>query len=89
MNEQLLIQLVRDTIQMALLLSAPVLLVGLIVGVGISILQVVTSIQDATLSFVPRIAVMVVAGLVLMPWMMERVTAFTIHLFSQFALYAR
>lgn len=89
MNEQLLIQLVRDTIQMALVLSAPVLLVGLIVGVGISILQVVTSIQDATLSFVPRIAVMVVAGLVLMPWMMERVTAFTIHLFSQFALYAR
>ena len=88
MSEQMLLQLVSETVKLSLLLSTPLLIVALVVGVGISVLQVVTSIQDATLSFVPRIVAIIIVGYLLLPWMAEKLTTFTIRLFSQFALYA-
>ncbi|MFQ5738030.1 MAG: flagellar biosynthesis protein FliQ [Acidobacteriota bacterium] len=83
MNEQALIQLVRSALELTLIIAGPILVVGLLVGLTISILQVVTSIQDATLSFVPRIVGMLLISLLMMAWMIEKLSSFTTHLFSQ------
>ena len=62
-------ELVRRTLVIALMVSAPILIVGLVVGVIISLFQAVTQIQEQTLTFIPKIAAMIVALVVLMPWM--------------------
>jgi len=85
----MLIQLVGETLKITLLIVAPILATALVVGLTVSITQVVTSIQDMTLSFVPRIIAVFVVGLFLFPWMVERLTSYTIQLLSQFHLYAR
>jgi flagellar biosynthetic protein FliQ len=67
---------VRQTLLLALFLAAPPLLAGLIVGLAISLLQAVTQIQEQSLVFVPKIAAMVAAAVVALPWMLVRLTAF-------------
>jgi flagellar biosynthetic protein FliQ len=60
--------LVRETLLLALIISAPMLLIGLIVGIVVSLLQAVTQIQEQTLTFVPKICAMITAAVLLMPW---------------------
>jgi len=72
----------RRTLMTALLIAAPLLLVGLVVGVLVSILQAVTQIQEMTLTFVPKIVVMILAAAVLMPWILGRITDFAIAMFG-------
>ena len=60
---------IAHALTLALLIAAPMLLIGLLVGVIVSLFQAVTQIQEQTLSFVPKIAAMIVAAIVLMPWM--------------------
>ena len=60
--------LVRQTLLLALIVSAPMLLIGLAVGVVVSLLQAVTQIQEQTLTFIPKIAAMITAAVLLMPW---------------------
>ncbi len=59
--------LVRQTLILALIISAPMLVIGLVVGIIISVFQAVTQIQEQTLTFVPKIVAMVAAAIVLMP----------------------
>ncbi len=87
MNDQVLIDLLRKTAELTFSLSAPLLFIGLVVGVGISIVQVATSIQDSTLSFIPRIIAIGIMGFVTLPWMLHKILTFTQDLFSQFTLY--
>lgn len=72
--------LVRQTLLMALLVASPMLGIGLIVGVAISLVQAVTQIQEQTLSFVPKIIAMVGAMILLMPWIGHRLMTFTMAL---------
>jgi len=65
-------ELVRHTLLLALIVSAPMLLIGLGVGIIVSLLQAVTQIQEQTLSFIPKIVAMVSAAIILMPWMGHR-----------------
>lgn len=67
--------------------SLPVLLVSLIIGLVISIFQTVTSIQEQTLTFVPKIICVFVALMLLGPWMMETMVDYTTQLWSDFSLY--
>ena len=60
--------LLRGTLILALTISAPMLLIGLIVGIIVSLLQAVTQIQEQTLTFVPKITAMILAAVLLMPW---------------------
>jgi len=85
----MLIQLVGETLKVTLTIVAPLLGTALVIGLTVSVTQVVTSIQDMTLSFVPKILGVFVVGLFLFPWMVERLTSFTTQLISQFPLYAR
>ncbi len=69
--------LIRNALLLVLLISAPMLIIGLLVGILISLLQAVTQIQEQTLTFIPKIAAMVGAAILLMPWIGQRLTEYT------------
>jgi flagellar biosynthetic protein FliQ len=74
--------LVRETLTLALVISAPMLLIGLVVGIVISLLQAVTQIQEQTLSLVPKLAAMVGAAILLMPWIGHRLMEYAANMFA-------
>ena len=82
MNLDSATDLVRQTLVLALIVSAPMLVIGLVVGIVVSLLQAVTQIQEQTLTFVPKIAAMVAAAVVLMPWIGQRVVEYATTMFS-------
>jgi flagellar biosynthesis protein FliQ len=69
-------------------LSLPILTVGFVVGIVISLAQVLTSIQDSAFSTVPRLTAFLVAMLLAMPWMLTKLTTYTTALFSNFARFS-
>ena len=71
------LELARNAFSMALMTSAPILLVGLVVGLMIALFQAVTQLQEQTLTFVPKIAAMVIAASIFIPWIGERMIIFT------------
>jgi flagellar biosynthetic protein FliQ len=73
--------LLRETLVLALIVAAPMLIVGLVVGVVLSLLQAVTQIQEQTLSLIPKLAAMVFAGIILMPWIGQRLIDYATHMF--------
>ncbi len=74
------VNLIRSAIFQILIISSPVLLIGLGVGLIISIFQATTSIQEQTLTFVPKIAAILLSIAVFGPWMLQTVRTFTISL---------
>ena len=76
MSEALVLGVVRQAIETAVVISLPMLAIGLLVGVIVSILQTVTSIQDNILSFIPRAAAIFIVFALTFPWMLRVVTGF-------------
>jgi len=76
------VEMVRQTLVLAMVISAPMLLIGLAVGIVVSLLQAVTQIQEQTLTFVPKIAAMIVAAVLLMPWIGQRLLDYASVIFS-------
>lgn len=76
MTTDLALQLMGEMLLAALLITAPVLLPIMIVGLVISILQVVTQVQEISLTFVPKIVVVFIAVVVFGPWMLRKLLAF-------------
>jgi len=76
------VELVRQTLLLALLVSAPMLLIGLVVGIVVSLLQAVTQIQEQTLTFIPKIVAMVGAAIFLMPWISHMLMDYATKIFS-------
>ena len=89
MSQETVIGVAAESIRVLLLVSAPMLIAGLIVGVLISIFQTATSIQDQTLTFIPKIVVVLLVLLASLPWMMQVMIDYTARLFSQLHLYVR
>lgn len=77
------VNLIRAAVLQVLMLAAPVLLVGLVVGLIVSIVQATTSIQEQTLTFVPKIAAILGALILFGPWMFSSMVQFTIRLFER------
>jgi flagellar biosynthetic protein FliQ len=84
MGTEQVVALGRHAMEAALWTAAPILLVAASVSIAISILQVMTSIQDPTISTVPRIGAAAAAVFVLMHWTLRRLVGYTIFLFSDF-----
>ncbi len=80
MTEATVVGLAREAVELTLLISMPMLLAGLVVGLIISIFQAVTQIQEMTLTFVPKIVAVFLAILVSFPWMMHKLLTFTQHI---------
>jgi flagellar biosynthesis protein FliQ len=76
MSEALVLGVVRQAIETAVIISLPMLVVGLVVGIAVSILQTVTSIQDNILAFIPRAAAIFLVFAFTFPWMLRIVTGF-------------
>ncbi len=89
MGEDLIIDIAKQAITVTIMLSAPVLGLGLLVGLIVSIIQATTQIQEQTLSFVPKILAIFIALLIFGPWMMRVMTDFTINLYENIYLYIR
>jgi flagellar biosynthetic protein FliQ len=78
-----------ETIRITLMISAPVLIVGLAVGVFVSLIQAVTQVQEITLVFVPKIVACLIALVAALPWMMNMLMSFTINIFNNIPNYVR
>ncbi len=70
-------EFIRHTLVLTLIVSAPMLIIGLGVGVVVSLLQAVTQIQEQTLTFIPKIAAMFAAAILLLPWIGQRLLEYT------------
>jgi flagellar biosynthetic protein FliQ len=70
-------ELIRHTLVLALVVSAPMLIIGLAVGIVVSLLQAVTQIQEQTLTFIPKITAMFAAAILLLPWIGHRLMEYT------------
>ncbi len=79
----------REAIYTIILTSAPLLLTSLIVGLIISIFQTVTSIQEQTLTFVPKVLAIFLALIVIGNWMLTELSGYMVNLWSDFNLYVR
>ena len=77
MTPDFVVGFAKNAIELTLLLSMPMLGIGLIVGVIISIIQAATQIQEMTLSFIPKILAIFLALLVSFPWLMDKMITFT------------
>ncbi len=82
MTPDAVVGLMAEAIKVTLLISAPVLLVGLVVGVLISIIQAVTQIQEITLVFVPKIIAVMVVLVAALPWMINLMISYTHNLIA-------
>jgi flagellar biosynthetic protein FliQ len=89
MGTEQVVALFRHTLQIALLMGAPLLLIAVFVSLLVNVAQVLTSLQDQTLSTVPRLAAMAAAILLLFPWMLRKLMFFTIGLWSDFHPFVR
>lgn len=89
MTPEFLIDLAARALQTALLIAAPPLLAGLVVGVMVSIFQAVTQIQEQTLVLVPKILAVVVVLMFCLPWMLQLLLSFTANLFLHLPDYIR
>ena len=77
MSPELVGDIAKDAIEITLYLSNPILGVGLVVGLIVSLFQAVTQIQEATLVFVPKIIIVLITLLFLSPWMMQKMMFYT------------
>ena len=78
------VETVRIALMQALILAVPILGAGLLVGLIISLFQAVTQIQEQTLTFVPKIVVMIVVAIVLLSWIAVQMTDFALEMFTSF-----
>lgn len=82
MNDIMVLNLVRDAFYYVLLISGPILLVSLVVGLLISIFQAATTISEQTLTFVPKIIAVFITIVLLVPFIIEKMKAFTAQVFN-------
>lgn len=85
MNTNEVVEILRDGIYVLMIVSAPPLLVALFVGLIISLFQALTQIQEATLTFVPKIVALLLTLIIALPFMFERMTVYTEELYTRIA----
>jgi len=89
MTEELAVQFLTEAIYTTLLISGPILLLALVIGFLVSIFQAVTSINEMTLTFIPKIVGVIALLIVLLPWMIKLMEAFTLKVFNMIPLLAQ
>lgn len=87
MGHETLLDLAKSTLLTALMISAPALLVGMAIGLSISFFQTVTSLQEQTLTIVPKMLAVLLTLVALMPWILGTLRQYTAALFSNLAAY--
>ncbi len=83
MTQEMILEIARNTMIVTLKLALPILLVGMIIGVLISIFQAITQIQEVTLTFVPKLLGIIATLMLILPWMLSTLIAFFNQTFLQ------
>lgn len=89
MSTEFVVGLMAEAIKITLLVAAPVLIVGLLVGVAVSLFQAVTQIQEMTLVFVPKIVASLVVLVAALPWMINILVTYAHNLIANIPMYIR
>ncbi|MGB8061555.1 MAG: flagellar biosynthetic protein FliQ [Candidatus Sulfotelmatobacter sp.] len=89
MSSEQVVEIMRRTIETAFWMGAPLLMIATLVSLLINVVQVLTSLQDNTVSTVPRLFAVAAAAFLLLPWMAHRISNFTLQLFSDFGPFLR
>lgn len=89
MTEELVIRLGQDALRTTAMLAAPLLISTLVVGLAVSVFQALTQINEATLTFIPKMIVIAVVIVLAGPWMMDVMSAYTVNLFENIAVMVR
>jgi flagellar biosynthetic protein FliQ len=84
-----IVDIAKDALRTALLVAGPALVVSMIVGLSVSIFQVVTSLQDQTVTFVPKVALVMATVVVCFPWMVRLLTHFAQRMFTEWDIVIR
>ncbi len=82
MNQGEVISIMQQALYMVIILSAPMLIIGMVVGIAVSIFQAATQIHEQTLAFVPKIISIFVTLIIFGPWLLKQIVTFTEKLFS-------
>jgi flagellar biosynthetic protein FliQ len=83
-NELIIIGIAKQALKTALMTAGPALIVSMIVGLSVSIFQVVTSLQDQTVAFVPKLVAVMATIVICFPYMMRLMVGFATHMFTDF-----
>ncbi len=89
MTEELVIRLGQDALRTTAMLAAPLLISTLVVGLAVSIFQALTQINEATLTFIPKMIIVAVVFVLAGPWMMDVMSSYTVNLFENIAVMVR
>ena len=89
MTPEYVLQILREALMTAFWLSAPLLAVGFIAGIVMSFIQILTSIQDSAFNAIPRLLAFLAAFILAMPWMLQKMTAYTVLTLGDLSRYAR
>ena len=89
MTPETVVQVIRQALMAAFWLSAPLLVIGFVAGVVISLIQIATSMQDNAFSSIPRLAAFLMGLLFLLPWMLSRAMSYTTSILGDLGRYAR
>jgi flagellar biosynthetic protein FliQ len=89
MTVSMVCDIIRQALETTFWVALPLLAIGFAAGVLVSLFQIVTSIQDASVGSVPRLAAFLIGLVVLLPWMLNRMVAYTTALLGDFTRYAR
>ena len=89
MTPETAVSLIKQALVMSFWVAAPLLVVAFIVGIVINLVQIVTSLQDTAVSTTPRLAAFLLALVLLLPWMTNRMMTYTTALLADFARHAR
>jgi flagellar biosynthetic protein FliQ len=89
MTPETVVDIMRQALMLTFWLAGPLLAIGFIAGIAISLVQIATSIQDNAVSSIPRLTAFLVGLLLLLPWMLQKLMAYTTALFGNLGRYAR
>ena len=89
MTSEFAIQIVREALMTAFWLALPLLALGFVMGIFVSLIQIVTSIQDTAFNAIPRLLVFLGAFIVALPWMLHRMTEYTSGILGDLSRYGR
>ncbi len=89
MTPETVVEIMRQMLMTAFWLAAPLLAIGFVAGIAISLVQIATSMQDNAFSTIPRLVVFLIALIFLMPWMLQKSMSYTTAIMGNLGHYAR
>jgi len=86
---EFVVQILRQTLMMALWVAAPLLIAGFVVGIVMSLIQILTSIQDSAFGAIPRLCAFLAAFILALPWMLNKMMQYTVSILGNLSRYAQ